>query len=384
MSNLFLLLLLLLLLLHLSVHVQSATLPSDIIALQALKSSIKPSTIPSFSCLASWNFSTDPCARPRRTHFVCGLTCTADSTRVTSLTLDPVGYSGTLSPLVSKLTQLTTLDLSDNFFYGPIPSSLASLPNLQSLILRSNSFSGSLPPSITNLKSLQILDFSRNSLSGYLPNTTNSLSSLRRLDLSFNKLTGSLPKLPSNLIELAIKGNSLSGYLLQSSFNGLTQLEVVELSANSFTGTLHGWFFLLPSIQQVNLANNSFTRVEIWKPGGGVSDLVALDLSFNRIEGYLPLNFSVYPVLSALSLRYNRLRGAIPWEYSKKETLKRLFLDGNFLNGKPPDGFFSGKSSVSGSFADNCLQSCPTSSQLCWPSQKATSLCRQAYGGKPS
>lgn len=364
--------------------VQSLTLPSDIIALQAFKSSIKPSTIPVYSCLATWNFSTDPCTRPRRTHFTCGLTCsTTRPTRITSLVLDPIGYSGTLSPLISKLTQLTTLDLSENSFYGPLPPSLSSLFNLQTLTLRSNSFSGSLPPSITNLKSLETLDLSGNYLSGYLPNTMNSLSNLRRLDLSFNKLTGSLPKLPPNLAELAIKSNSLSGSLLKSSFDGLTHLKVAELSANLFTGTLQGWFLILPEIQQVNLANNSFTSVEIWIPSGSLSDLIAVDLSFNRIEGYLPENFSSYPLLSSLSLRYNRLRGPIPWKYSKKNSLRRLFLDGNFLNGKPPYEFFSGVTSVSGSLGDNCLQSCPVSSQLCLPSQKPTSICRRVYAGKP-
>ncbi|PSS02685.1 Leucine-rich repeat receptor protein kinase [Actinidia chinensis var. chinensis] len=365
-----------------AVSAQSQTLSSDIAALQAFKSSIKPNTIPSYSCLASWNFTSDPCSAPRVTHFTCGVTCSAVSNtlRVTRLTLDPASYSGTLSPLLSRLTQLTELDFADNSFFGPIPASLSSLRNLQTFNLRSNLFSGSVPPSISNLKSLQSLDFSHNLLSGSLPNTLNSLTNLRRIDLSFNKFTGLIPKLPQNLLELAIKANSLSGSLYKSSFDGLTQLEVVELSENSISGTLEAWFFLLPSLQQVDLANNSLTRVEIWKPGTLNSDLVAVDLGFNKIEGYLPKNFSEYPRLSSLSLRYNWLRGPIPREFSR---LKRLFLDGNFLNGKPPDGLFSGVTSVSGSLGDNCLQSCPVSSQLCLKSQKPTSICRQAYGGKP-
>ncbi|CAK9143649.1 unnamed protein product [Ilex paraguariensis] len=362
----------------LSVH--SLTLPSDIAALQAFKSSIKPITIPSYSCLASWNFTSDPCSVPHITHFTCGLYCTTN--RVIQLTLDPAGYSGTLSPLISKLTQLTILDLSDNNFHGPIPS-LSSLTNLQFLSLRSNSFSGAVPPSITTLKSLQFLDLAYNSLTGSLPNSMNSLTSLTRLDLSFNKLVGSLPKLPPNLLVLAVKANSLSGPLYKSSFDDLTQLEVVELSQNSLSGTLQAWFFLLPSLQQVNLSNNSFTSVQISKPTNPNSDLIAVDLGFNKIEGYLPINFSAYPLLSSLTLSYNRLRGPIPSEFGNKKSLKRLFLDGNFLNGSPPAGFFSGGASVSGSLGDNCFENCPVSSQLCLKSQKPTSICRQVYGGKP-
>lgn len=88
-------------------------------------------------------------------------------------------------------------------------------------------------------------------------------------------------------------------------------------------------------------------------------------------------------MLSSLTLRYNRLRGAIPLELSKKKSLRRLFLDGNFLNGKPPAGFFGGGGGeeVSGSLGDNCLQGCPGKSQLCSPSQKPYSVCKQAYGG---
>ncbi|KAM6540794.1 hypothetical protein CsatB_005241 [Cannabis sativa] len=360
------------------------TSPSDISALKAFKASVKPSSIPTWSCLASWDFAAaDPCASPRRTHFTCGLTCSPDSKRVTQITLDPVGYSGTLTPLVSQLTQLATLDLADNYFYGIIPPSISSLANLQSLTLRSNKFSGSVPSSITKLKLLEALDLSHNSLSGFLPSAMNWMSGLRRLDLSYNQLKGSIPKLPPNLLELALKRNSLSGPLSKSSFDGSTQLEVIELSENSFTGTLQSWFFLLPSIQQVNLANNSLTGVEISSPTAGQSDVVAVDLGFNRIEGYVPVNFAAYPLLSSLTLRYNRLRGKIPLVLAQKKSLKRLFLDGNFLIGQPPASLFGGQAPVSGSLGDNCLWGCPASSQLCLPTQKPSSICKQAYGGKP-
>ncbi|KAJ8530048.1 hypothetical protein K7X08_036883 [Anisodus acutangulus] len=363
-----------------SLSVQSVPPSSDIIALQAFKSSIKPSSIPSYSCLNSWNFTTDPCSVPRVTHFTCGLSCSSGN-RVTELTLDPAGYSGTLTPLISKLTQLVTLDLQNNNFYGPIPS-LSSLPNLKNLVLRLNSFSGSVPPSLTSLKSLLSLDLSHNLIS-WLPNSMNELTSLRRLDLSYNKLTKSLPKLPPNLLELAVKANYLSGSLLESSFYGLNQLEVVELSENFLTGKIEPWFFQLPSLQQVDMANNSFTLVEISRAVNPNSDLVAVDLGFNKIEGYLPVNFAGFPRLSSLTLSYNKFRGPIPWQYSRKATLKRLYLDGNFLNGSPPVGFFGRQTSVTGSLGDNCLQKCPISSQLCLKSQKPTSICQQAYGGKP-
>lgn len=363
-----------------SVRVLSATFPNDITALRAFKSAVKPDSIPPTSCLATWNFSTDPCAVPRINHFTCGVTCTGN--RVVQLTLDSQGYSGTLTPLISELTQLINLDLGDNRFYGPIPSSVSSLPNLRNLILRVNSFSGYVPPSIAALRSLQTLDLSRNSLSGPLPNM-GSLTGLTRLDFSYNKLSGSIPKLPPNLNELALKSNSLSGSLSKYSFTGLNRLMVVELAENSFTGTLDPWVFLLPSLQQIDLAKNSFSIVSVVKPPAN-SELIAVDLSYNKLNGFLPVNFADYPILRSLALSYNRFRGPIPWQFSKKGSpLQRLYLDGNYLNGSPPKGLFSNDKPVSGSLGDNCLQSCPVSSELCLKSQKPASICQQAYGGKP-
>ncbi|KAD6795300.1 hypothetical protein R6Q59_020806 [Mikania micrantha] len=367
----------LILLLSVTTTAAGTTLSSDVSALKAIKSAIDPTTIPSYSCLASWNFTSDPCSDHHVTHFLCGLSCSAD--RVTQLTFDRAGYAGTLSPLVSQLTQLITIDISDNKFSGQIPTSLFTLPNLQTLNLRSNSFSGTVPPIISSLKSIETLDISHNSLSGSLPDTSTSLT-LTRLDLSFNNFTGPIPKLPQNLIELAIKSNFLSGLLSNISFNELNQLEVVEISNNSLTGIIPGWFFLQPALQQINLANNRFTSIEILKPIN--SNLIAVDAGYNEIVGDLSVTFTAYDMLSSLSLRYNKLHGPIPEEYSRKTTLRRLFLDGNYLTGMPPKGFFDGKSWVSGSFGDNCLKNCPASSQLCSKSQKPWAICRQEYGGK--
>ncbi|KAL1564497.1 leucine-rich repeat receptor-like kinase protein THICK TASSEL DWARF1 [Salvia divinorum] len=357
----------------------ASAIPSETAALRAFKSAVKPSSIPPASCLAKWNFSADPCATPRINDFICGVTSAGD--RVVQLTLDSQGYSGTLTPLLSQLTQLVTLDVGENDFHGLIPPSIASLPNLQNLILRGNSFSSTLPPSIAAAKSLLTLDLGRNSISGPLPDLS-PLAALTSLDLSYNKLTGPLPRLPPNLIELALKANSLSGSLTETSFAELTHLMVVELAENSLSGAIPPWFFLLPSLQQIDLAKNGITSVSVdAPPAESDSELVAVDLSYNKVEGMLPEKFSDYPELRSLVLSYNKFRGPIPGQYSREgSSLRRLYLDGNYLNGSAPQGFFSGNGQVSGSFGDNCLRSCPSSSELCLKSQKPASICQQANG----
>nr|XP_010927511.1 probable LRR receptor-like serine/threonine-protein kinase At4g36180 [Elaeis guineensis] len=363
----------------------AVTAPSDVAALAAFKAAISPASITPFSCLASWNFSSDPC-RPGPSHFLCGLTCTTTgggaataTDRVTAIALDPAGYSGTLTPLLSQLSLLAHLELPNNAFHGPIPT---SLPSLQTLILSSNSFSGPIPSSVSKLTSLQILDLSRNPLAGPIPQFWGSMSGLRRLDLSFTRLYGNLPRaLPPNLVNLALRGNSLSGTIKRATFAPLRALEVVELAANRLEGKVEGWFFLLPSLQQVDLANNSLSGVEVGPPSEG-QQLVAVDLGFNRIEGQLPAALAGFPSLVALTLRYNRLRGTIPSEYAgakKGVPFRRLFLDGNFLTGTVPAGLLSSGELV-GSLGDNCLEGCPSAAALCSPPQKTEAVCKQGYG----
>ncbi|KAG9439319.1 hypothetical protein H6P81_019484 [Aristolochia fimbriata] len=365
-----------------------ATHPTDVSALRAFKSAVSASSVAPWSCLASWNFSADPCSPSPRTHFTCGITCSPDGAgrllRVTALVLDPAGYVGPISPALAALSSLLHLDLSDNSFHGSIPLSLFALPRLQTLTLRSNSLSGPLPATISGLKSLQVLDLSRNAFAGAVPGTLKYMTGLRRIDLSFNKLLWGIPKLPPNITELAIKENSLSGPLLQSSFLGLDELEVVELAGNRISGVLGSWFFHLPSLQQIDLSNNSLTGVlDVPDPTPMESQIVAFDMGFNQLAGSIPATLAAFPYLSALSLRYNRLQGTIPPEFAKKRSLRRLFLDGNYLKGLIPDGFTAG--GVFGSFGDNCLESCPSSLQLCsGGAQKAASVCKQAYRKKPT
>lgn len=110
---------------------------------------------------------------------------------------------------------------------------------------------------------------------------------------------------------------------------------------------------------------------------------MAIDLSFNQIQGELPAVLAGYPSLVAVSARHNRLRGQIPGQYGK---FRRLFLDGNFLNGQVPSGLLM-NGDLAGSLGDNCLEKCPASVSVCSPSQKPDWVCKQVYAaggrGKP-
>ncbi|XP_059317417.1 probable LRR receptor-like serine/threonine-protein kinase At5g63710 isoform X6 [Lycium ferocissimum] len=74
---------------------------------------------------------------------------------VISLSLASNGFSGTLSPSITKLKFLVSLDLQNNDLFGALPDYLSSMSNLQYLNLANNSFNGPIPPAWGQLNNLK-------------------------------------------------------------------------------------------------------------------------------------------------------------------------------------------------------------------------------------
>ncbi|WZZ44223.1 hypothetical protein YC2023_040482 [Brassica napus] len=87
----------------------------------------------------------------------------------TRVSLASNGFTGTLSPSITKLKFLVTLELQNNSLSGTLPDYLGSMVNLQTLNLSMNSFSGSIPASWSQLSNLKHLDLSNNNLTGSIP-----------------------------------------------------------------------------------------------------------------------------------------------------------------------------------------------------------------------
>ncbi|KAH9324482.1 hypothetical protein KI387_004660, partial [Taxus chinensis] len=303
------------------------------------------------------------------------------------------------------------LDVSGNAFSGVIPETIGFLVKLTSLKLAQNQFSGSLPSSIGKLVSLQAMSVSRNQLDGFIPSSLNDLVDLRRMDLSCNRFSGAIPplgsmrsmhsldagynrlegelhaELPLLLSQLTLRGNKLNGSL-PAKLNSLKKLSVLDLASNSLSGSVDSALFGHSSLQQINLSNNSFSALSVPNLAGTTTQMVSVDISFNRISGSLPANFASIKSLAALYLRHNLFQGPIPAEYGKKAAiegsenmipLSRLYLDSNYLSGDVPADFLGiSPEKFSGSFADNCLDECPARIPLCQGGQRPSSECRRA------
>ncbi|KAM3708878.1 hypothetical protein ACB098_02G131000 [Castanea mollissima] len=370
-------LLLVLMVMVLPFTAESKTFWGDREVLKELKNGLDSNSVSPGSCISSWDFNVDPCDNLFSNRFTCGFRCdliVSETSRVTELSLDQAGYNGSLSSISWNLPYLNTLDLSNNFFSGPIPDSLANLTRLRRLGLSMNSFSGEIPTSISSLTELEELYLDNNKLEGAIPASFNNLVSLKRLELQSNKLSGEFPELgslsslsfldasnnaisgkipwviPSSLVQISMRNNSLEGTIIPESFRTLGYLQVIDFSSVQAPASL-----------------------------GTQSELIAIDLSNNELRGFLPSFMALMPRLSALSLENNKFTGMIPTQYAFKAVipgpgispLTRLLLGGNYLFGPIPDPLMGLQpGSVNVRLVDNCLYRCPVTFFFCQGGQQ--------------
>ncbi|CAI9264545.1 unnamed protein product [Lactuca saligna] len=396
--------LLIIVFIELCFHGSSITHWEDVQALKQFRNGVNSNSVGPGSCLASWDFSVDPCDSLSGEKFTCGFRCDAvvsGVSRITELTLDRAGYSGSLASSWN-LPYLQTLDLTSNYFTGSIPGAFSRLTRLQRLSLSGNLLNGSIPDSVGSLpNSLEELLLDNNNLQGPIPRSLNGLKNLKRLELQGNRLSGEFPELtqlsqlyfldasnnaisgdlpstfPSNLIELALRNNSLQGNIPANLLNNSVYLQVLDLSYNNLTGSLPPDLFTHPSLEQLTLAYNQFRWVLIPANWGQNSELIAVDLSNNDIHGFLPGFLGWMPKLSALSLENNKFSGMIPTQYALKAVaeegqggvapFERLLLGGNYLFGLIPGPLLQLRSGsgVTIRLGDNCLYECPESFYFC-------------------
>jgi len=252
-----------------------------------------------------------------------------------------------VSPLPDALTNCSNLyylDLSSNLLSGSIPPQLGLLSNLKYLSLQSNKFEASIPGELGQLVNLQSLLLAENSLSGEIPHAIfNNLSSLQYLRLHSNSLGKALPsnigELLPHLIELTLLNNTFEGPIPASLGNSALGLQVIDLSWNNFTGKIPTSFGNLSSLTLLSLQKNNLVARddqdwEFLNTLRNCKSLKALSLSFNKLQGSIPLSIgNLSTSLQHLLLGGNSLSGQVPQSIGKLSGLIRLGLDDNYLSG---------------------------------------------------
>ncbi|KAM0911062.1 hypothetical protein ACQ4PT_013722 [Festuca glaucescens] len=201
----------------------------------------------------------------------------------------------------------------------------------------------------SSFRELQLLDFSGNCACLKDFNGLQGLSKLKYLNLSDNTFIGSIPGSVSRLVSLEVinlSGNNISGTLqniglknlqnLRELHLGSNQLSALKLSNNSLGGMILGGACNLSSVREIYLGNNKF---EGTLPRNLSGDVVIMDLHDNKMSGELDTSLWNLPSLKALSLASNGLTGEIPQEIGNLSHIKSLNLSNNFFTGSIPATF---------------------------------------------
>ncbi|CAL5434843.1 unnamed protein product [Camellia sinensis] len=261
-----------------------------------------------------------------------------------------------LNPLCN-LHSLKYLDLSNNEFSGLIPTCLGNFNgNLTSLNLQRNNFHGSIPQTFGYANMLQELDISHNGLQGELPRSLANCTNLEILNLGHNFIEDTFPFWLENLPQLKIivlRDNKFYGPVGQPRKRlAFTNLHIIDMSHNEFTGTLPSKFF--ESMHSMMMDDENKSSLNYMRTGFGyysvtimnkglemvfvriITIFKAIDFSHNKFGGNIPIAIGRLKALCVLNFSSNGLTGLIPVSLGDLTELESLDLSQNKLSGEIP------------------------------------------------
>ncbi|PKI73506.1 hypothetical protein CRG98_006087 [Punica granatum] len=175
------------------------------------------------------------------------------------------------------------------------------------------------------------------SLSGHISPSISKLSSLTSLSLAYNFITGKIPPLLancSNLRFLNLTGNQMVGKI--PDLSGLRSLQVLDLSANFYTGEFPQWVGSLTGLVSLVIGDNDYDEGEIPAGLGNLKNLTWLHLGDSHLKGEIPEEIFELSSLETLDLSINRISGSFPKSISKLQNLKKIEIFANNLTGEIP------------------------------------------------
>ncbi|KAK9052745.1 hypothetical protein SSX86_029375 [Deinandra increscens subsp. villosa] len=310
--------------------------------------------------------------------------------------------SGVIPPSLSSSPAISSLNLRNNSLGGLIDFDCLKMVNLTSLDLGTNNFSGTIPEKLASCRKLKALNLARNRLRGQIPESFKNFESLSYLSLSncsFINLSSSLKILQHcpNLTVLVLTMNfhteqlpsdddlqfkSLKALVIANCrltgsvplwLNGLTDLQLLDLSWNELTGTIPAFLGDFKSLFYLDLSNNSLSGeipknltelpslisrdISLQEPApdfpfftkrnSSGSRLIlrynqimsfppSIDLSSNLLTGPIWPEFGILKKLHVLDLKHNNLSGTIPSSLSGMRSIETLDLSYNSLTGTIP------------------------------------------------
>uniref|UniRef100_J3MF07 non-specific serine/threonine protein kinase n=1 Tax=Oryza brachyantha TaxID=4533 RepID=J3MF07_ORYBR len=258
--------------------------------------------------------------------------------KVLSINLSHNNISGSYPTVLYNCSNLRYLDLSENRLVGSLPSNFGRLsPRLKYLNIACNSLSGNIPSSVGQLQKLRNLYLDRNLFDGSYPAEIGNISDLRVLRLGENPFYcraihpqfGNL----TNLEHLLMNKMNVIGKIPDAMSNA-NNIRIFDLSGNQLNETIPSWIWSLDSLVVLRLGGNLLSGQIIGSME--LSNLVEIDISFNKLSGQIPNDIGEIMELETLFLSDNQFAGSIPESISFLPKLSYLILSNNFLTGPLP------------------------------------------------
>uniref|UniRef100_A0A7N0ZY34 Leucine-rich repeat-containing N-terminal plant-type domain-containing protein n=1 Tax=Kalanchoe fedtschenkoi TaxID=63787 RepID=A0A7N0ZY34_KALFE len=154
---------------------------------------------------------------------------------------------------------LIALNISDCQLGPSFPAWIATQTNLKYLCLKNTALSGTVPHSIWKLSvQLTSFDLSENKLEGKLPSMLMLRGRDGDMNLENNLFNGTLPRL-SNITQLSLKNNKLTGVMSTDLLSQLPHLEVLDLSGNMLYGNITRKWDAMEHLEYVDFSRNNLS-----------------------------------------------------------------------------------------------------------------------------
>lgn len=251
---------------------------------------------------------------------------------VHTLTLDVNQLGDGELHALSILRNLTFLDLSKNNIQTIDQANFPILLMLETLKLDNNSIDSVIFPPLERLQNVSLRG---NRLERLETNSFTSLRGLRNLDLSNNAITeipnGTFEGL--NLFSLQLQGNRLGevqhGYL----FDGLINVNLLELSYNGFSSIPLNFFKGIGNLRDLRLEHNLLKELAE-NTFDDVPNLRYLSLKANRLSVIYNQFYSL-TILGHLNLQNNNISSIHKAATNMLPLLSEIHLDDNYLREVP-------------------------------------------------
>ncbi|KAL3508794.1 hypothetical protein ACH5RR_028195 [Cinchona calisaya] len=296
-----------------------------------------------------WNFNVDPCSgnkgwinttdsKQHLNSVFCDCSFESNTTcHVTSIVLKSQSLPGTLPPELVKLPYLQEFDVTRNYLSGRIPPIWGTM-KLVNLSLNGNRISGTIPKEIGNISTLANLTLSFNQLSGTIPQELGNLKLLEKLTLSSNNWTGELPGTLVNLTSLKILWIADSNLLgsIPNFIQNWKNLEKLLIQGSGLHGPIPPGIVSLTKLNELIISDLDSGNDSTFPDLSQANNLNYLILRSCNITGELPGYLASMTNLKMLDVSFNKLNGQIPSNFSAISKSNNIYLTGNNFTGYVP------------------------------------------------